>query len=101
MESQYYIRSLPACLGQWHHIHTITTTEVSPDLGKVSEIIYKVMSLTFQICFIYLPIPVTGPEGFSMSLVLSWELAYYEISVALQKRVMLVFLEWCTFFVFY
>ena len=48
--------------------------------------------------FIYLPIPVTGPEGPSMSLVLSWELAFYEISVASQKSVMLVFLKWCTFF---
>ena len=36
--------------------------------------------------FIYLPIPVTGPEGPSMSLVLSWELAFYEISVASQKN---------------
>ncbi len=47
---------------------------------------YKVMSLTYQICFIYLPIPVMGPEGPSMSLVLSWELASYEISVASQKK---------------
>ncbi len=33
------------------------------------------MSLTYQICVIYLPIPVTGPEGPSKSLVLSLELA--------------------------
>jgi hypothetical protein len=39
---------------------------------QVKIIIYKVMSLTYQICFIYLPIPVMGPEGPSMSLVLSW-----------------------------
>ncbi len=51
--------------------------------------------------FIYLPSPVTGPEGPSMSLVLSWELAFYEISVASQKRVILIFLEWFTFLVFY
>jgi hypothetical protein len=36
-----------------------------------------------------------------MSLVLSWELAFYEISVASQKNVILVFLEWFTFLVFY
>ena len=47
---------------------------------------YKVMSLTYRIGFIYLPIPVTGPEGpIMVSLVLSWELAFYEISVASQK----------------
>jgi len=63
--------------------------------------IYKVMSLTYWICFIYLPISVTGPEGPSMCLVLSWELAFYEISVASQKSVILVFLEWFTFLVFY
>jgi len=57
------------------------------------------MSLTYRICFIYLPIPVTGPEGPSMSLVLSWELAFYEISVASQKSVILVFLE-CLFSLF-
>ena len=64
---------------------------------------YKVISLTCRICFIYLPIPVTGPEGPSMSLVLvlSWEHAFYEISVASQKSVILVFLEWFTFLVFY
>jgi hypothetical protein len=47
--------------------------------------IYKVMSLKYQIFYIYLPFPVTGPEGPSMSLVLSWELAFYEISVLLRK----------------
>ncbi len=36
------------------------------------------------------PIPVTGPEGPSMSLVLSWELAFYEISVASQNHVEVV-----------
>ena len=30
---------------------------------------------------------MTGPEGLSKFLVLSWELAYYEISVASQKHV--------------
>jgi len=29
-------------IGIWQHIHTITTTDVSPDLGKFSEIIYDV-----------------------------------------------------------
>jgi hypothetical protein len=26
----------------WQHTHTVTTTEVSPDLGKISEILYDV-----------------------------------------------------------
>ena len=29
-------------MGIWQHTHTVTTTEVSPDLGKFSEIIYDV-----------------------------------------------------------
>jgi hypothetical protein len=35
---------------------------------------YKVMSLTYQICSNYLPIPVTGPEGRILDLLLvsSW-----------------------------
>jgi len=33
---------------------------------------YQLMSLTYRICFISLPIPVTGPEGPSKFLVLSW-----------------------------
>ena len=44
---------------------------------------------------------MTGPKGPSMSLVLSWELAFYERSFALQKSVILVSLEWFTFLVFY
>jgi hypothetical protein len=51
-------------------------------------------------CVIYLPIPVTGPEGPSLSLVLSLELAFNEISVASQKNVILVFLELFTYLVF-
>jgi len=27
------------CMGIWHHTHTITTTEVSPDLGEFTEIL--------------------------------------------------------------
>jgi len=51
---------------------------------------YQLMSLTYRICFISLPIPVTGPEGRSKFLVLSWELAFYEISVASQNHVEVV-----------
>jgi len=29
-------------MGVWQHTHTVTTTEVSPDLGMFSEIIYDV-----------------------------------------------------------
>ncbi len=43
---------------------------------------------------------MTGPEGPSLSLVLSLELAFYEISVASQKNVILVFLELFTYLVF-
>jgi hypothetical protein len=50
-------------------------------------IIYQLMSLTYRICFISLPIPVTGPKGPSKFIVLSWELAFYEISVASQNHV--------------
>jgi hypothetical protein len=27
-------------MGIWQHIHTITTTDISPDLGEFTEIIY-------------------------------------------------------------
>jgi hypothetical protein len=30
------------CMGIWQHNHTVTTTEVSPDLGKFSEILNDV-----------------------------------------------------------
>ena len=26
-------------MGKWQHIHTVTTTEVSPDLGELAEIL--------------------------------------------------------------
>jgi hypothetical protein len=29
-------------MGTWQHIHTVTTTEVSPDLGEFTEIIDEV-----------------------------------------------------------
>ena len=29
-------------MGIWQHIHTVTTTDVSPDLGELAEIIYDV-----------------------------------------------------------
>jgi hypothetical protein len=61
---------------------------------------YKVMLLTYRICFINLPIPVMGPEGPSLSLVFSLELAFYEISVASQKNVIFVFLELFIYLVF-
>jgi len=61
---------------------------------------YQLMSLTYRICFISLPIPVMGPEGSSKFLVLSWELAFYEISVASQNIQIFIFLEWFTFLVF-
>jgi hypothetical protein len=27
------------CMGIWQHTHTVTTTEVSPDLGELAEIL--------------------------------------------------------------
>ncbi len=37
----------------WQHTHTVTTTEVSPDLGKFSEIIYdvKVKMIPLRYCW--------------------------------------------------
>ena len=29
-------------MGIWQHTHTVTTTEVSPDLGELAEILYDV-----------------------------------------------------------
>jgi len=29
-------------MGIWQHTHTVATTDVSPDLGKFTEIIYDV-----------------------------------------------------------
>ena len=29
-------------MGIWQHTHTVTTTEISPDLGELAEIIYDV-----------------------------------------------------------
>ncbi len=32
-------------MGIWQHTHTVTTTEVSPDLGELAEILDKKLSL--------------------------------------------------------
>ena len=32
-----YLKQL--CMSIWQHIHTVTTTEVSPDLGELAEIL--------------------------------------------------------------
>jgi hypothetical protein len=65
-------------MGIWQHTHTVTTTEVSPDLGDFTEILdYVSVGM----------IPLTGPEGPLKFLVFSWELAFYEISVASQNHV--------------
>ena len=93
-----YLKCVGHFHGSWHQRQNIIKMCVkfrTPHFG------YKVISLTYQICFICLPIPVTGPEGPRMSLVLSWELGFYEISVASQKNMIFVFLEWFTFLVFY
>ena len=29
-------------MGMWQHTHTVVTTEVSPDLGELAEILYDV-----------------------------------------------------------
>jgi len=38
-------------MGIWQHIHTVTTTDISPDLGKFTEIIYDVNVETIQLCY--------------------------------------------------
>jgi hypothetical protein len=38
-------------MGIWQHIHTITTTDVSPDLGELAEILDDVLVKTIPICY--------------------------------------------------
>ena len=38
-------------MGTWQHIHTVTTTEVSPDLGKLAEIIDDVSVEMIPLCY--------------------------------------------------
>jgi hypothetical protein len=38
-------------MGIWQHTHTITTTEVSPDLGKFSEILHDVNVEIIPLCY--------------------------------------------------
>jgi hypothetical protein len=38
-------------MGIWKHIHTITTTEVSPGLGELVEIIDDVNVKTIPLCY--------------------------------------------------
>ena len=39
-------------MGIWQHIHTITTTDVSPDWGELAEIIYNISveMITLRYC---------------------------------------------------
>ena len=38
-------------MGIWQHIHTVTTTEVSPDLGEFTEILDDVNVKTIPLCY--------------------------------------------------
>jgi len=38
-------------MGIWQHIHTVTTTEVSPDLGEFSEILDEVSVELVPLCY--------------------------------------------------
>ncbi len=38
-------------MGIWQHIHTITTTDISPDLGEFSEILDDVSVEMIPICY--------------------------------------------------
>ena len=38
-------------MGIWQHIHTITTTEVSPDLGELAEILDDVSVEMIPVCY--------------------------------------------------
>ena len=39
-------------MGIWQHTHTVTTTEVSPDLGKFTEILVSKSFLSFRYAFV-------------------------------------------------
>jgi len=38
-------------MGIWQHIHTVTTTEVSPDLGVLAEILDDVSVEMIPLCY--------------------------------------------------
>jgi len=38
-------------IGIWHHTHTVTTTEVSPDLGEFTEILNDVSVELIPLCY--------------------------------------------------
>jgi hypothetical protein len=38
-------------MGIWQHIHTVTTTEVSPDLGEFAQIIDDASVEMIPICY--------------------------------------------------
>jgi len=38
-------------IGIWQHIHTVTTTEVSPDLGEFTEILDDVSVEMIPLCY--------------------------------------------------
>ena len=38
-------------MGIWQHIHTVTTTEVSPDLGEFAEILDDVNMEMIPLCY--------------------------------------------------
>jgi hypothetical protein len=44
-----YIKQL--WMGIWQHTHTVATTEVSPDLGEFTEIIYDVSVKMIPLCY--------------------------------------------------
>jgi hypothetical protein len=41
----------PFWMGIWWHIHSVTTTEVSPDLGEFAEILDDVNVEMIPICY--------------------------------------------------
>jgi hypothetical protein len=38
-------------MGIWQHIHTFTTTELSPDLGELAEILDSVSVEMIPLCY--------------------------------------------------
>ena len=38
-------------IGIWQHIHTVTTTDVSPDLGELAEILDDVSVEMIPLCY--------------------------------------------------
>jgi hypothetical protein len=48
---EVFVHLLSLWMGIWLHTHTITTTDASPDLGKLAEILPDASVQTIPLCF--------------------------------------------------